>query len=434
MKVTLNVPEKVAQLCKNGAGPQISTLLEAAGLTNYEARIWSYALKNGEIDVLDTPEDLKVKKHFTDKGLNLEVNSYCITDLDEAIAVSKIDLTKYRVKDPEFNSWGVTMKGPDGEPVYRTNYQFKIKFELIKPEPIYEGLKAFIQKSKPIKKVVFKPLTKAGPNKNVAAEIAPFDMHFGKFAWHQETLSGNMDLAIAKRVFMESCLDNLAKIARWNPQRIYLILGQDLLHYENIWAKTPMSGHILDSDGRLPKVVETCMDCTMELTDACLQVAPELRIKRVSGNHDIHAAMFLARELAQRYRNNPQVVVDNDESVKKAELWGKLLVAWTHDASGRKEKVSFNELPLIWPDLWGKSRWREWHVGHKHKAEATQSKPMQTLGGVLIRQLAALSNIDRWHMEFGFTDAVPCCESFIWHKEKGIRASYPSFIDYLRFK
>lgn len=43
-----------------------------------------------------------------------------------------------------------------------------------------------------------------------------------------------------------------------------------------------------------------------------------------------------------------------------------------------------------------------------------------TQGGVLLRQLTALSPVDRWHFENLFTDAIPGGEAFLWDKDYGV--------------
>ena len=63
-----------------------------------------------------------------------------IRTLEQALEFSKVDKSKWEVERHVFNSWDVTMKGNDGEPLTATNYQvkvwFKPKFELNLEKPI----------------------------------------------------------------------------------------------------------------------------------------------------------------------------------------------------------------------------------------------------------------------------------------------------------
>ena len=77
-------------------------------------------------------------------------------------------------------------------------------------------------------------------------------------------------------------------------------------------------------------------------------------------------------------------------------------------------------LPQLWPEEWAKSKFREWHIGHKHTKAMTKFYPIVTEGGVIIRQIPSLATIDKWHSDHAFTDGVPASESFLWDKEWGI--------------
>jgi hypothetical protein len=46
------------------------------------------------------------------------------------------------------------------------------------------------------------------------------------------------------------------------------------------------------------------------------------------------------------------------------------------------------------------------------------------MGGVVLRQLTALSPVDKWHTDNLFTDAVPGGEGYIWNKTKGVTANF----------
>jgi hypothetical protein len=65
--------------------------------------------------------------------------SKSITTLEQALGFSEVDLNEWEVERHIFNSWDVTMKGEDGEPITKTNYQVKVwfrrkaKLELEKP-------------------------------------------------------------------------------------------------------------------------------------------------------------------------------------------------------------------------------------------------------------------------------------------------------------
>ena len=68
------------------------------------------------------------------------------------------------------------------------------------------------------------------------------------------------------------------------------------------------------------------------------------------------------------------------------------------------------------PDLWAKSIFREFHMGHLH-IEITG-----TNNGIIFRRIAAITATDAWHGENGFLAALRQAQAFIWHKEFGLQA------------
>ena len=145
----------------------------------------------------------------------------------------------------------------------------------------------------------------------------------------------------------------------------------------------------------------------------------------IFGNHDMHASYFLSCVIQEHFRNDKFVTVDNSESWDKAILWGKLLIGFTHHGDRRQVAV-VNSLPQLWPDLWAKSLFREWHTGHLHKKEEVKYTPVMTAGGVIIRRIPALSFFDKWHFDNRFIDAVPAGEAFLLNKNTGVEAHYTS--------
>jgi hypothetical protein len=84
-------------------------------------------------------------------------------------------------------------------------------------------------------------------------------------------------------------------------------------------------------------------------------------------------------------------------------------------------------LPQFFPELWGQSKYREWHTGHKHKKMEWKFAPVASAGGTVIRQIPTLSPIDAWHYQEGFVDAIPAGESFIWSKQNGVIAHFTAY-------
>src|SRR5699024_8144061 len=80
------------------------------------------------------------------------------------------------------------------------------------------------------------------------------DYHFGMLSWSDET-GADWDLDIAEKTLVRWFEQAIAQ----SPDTEKAVFAQlsDLLHYDGFDAVTPESKHLLDADGRFPKLVRT---------------------------------------------------------------------------------------------------------------------------------------------------------------------------------
>jgi hypothetical protein len=257
----------------------------------------------------------------------------------------------------------------------------------------------------------------------VAGEMTTFDAHAAKLAWLNETGYRNYDLGIAMKDIQYTNDNNLDLMSPHKPEKLFYILGQDLYHVDNMAGNTTNGTHAMDVDGRITKVHKKVFEVSRNNILNCAKLANTVEVIWIPGNHDFLASYMLAFALKEHFRNCPNITVDVGENPRKARLWGTLLVGWTHRIVN-KHTVWANELAQQFPELWAKSKFREWHYGDQHKKDQVKVNPIFTSGGVLCRQITALSPVDKWHTDNVFTDAVPGGESFLWSKEGGVFANF----------
>ncbi len=373
-----------------------------------------------------------VRKEYSKDKQYLEVTSYTVHTLEQALEVAEVDLEKWEVDRYTINSWTTTMKIRKvvgkvilDEPKTRTNYQVKVWLKARTIEVLDLAIRKLIQEMP--KFVPPKKTQRKVPKTPYALEMCLYDAHIGKLAWGKETLQGDYDIDIATDLFVKSAIGNLNYTANFNFEKVFLILGQDFFHVENYQSQTPLGGIKLDVDSRLLKIYWKGKEAFLKTVYLCREVAP-VEILWVPGNHDMHASFYLSEVVKEHFKNDEFVMVDNTAPWEKARLWGNLLVGYTHDANIRMANV-VNMLPQFWPELWGQSKYREWHTGHKHTKAEWKFMPTQTVGGVIVRQIPTLSTIDAWHSQNKFVDAVPGGESFVWSKENGICAHFTAYVN-----
>lgn len=374
----------------------------------------------------------KIRKEYSKDKQYLEVTSFTVHTLEQALETADVDLDKWEVDRYTVNSWAVTMKvkvAVEGdileEPRTKTNYQVKVWLKSRTVEVLDLAIRKLIQE---MPKFVPPKIQRRIPETPFALEMCLYDAHIGKLAWGKETMQGDYDVDIACDLFIKSAIENLNYTSNFNFEKVFFILGQDFFHVENYQAQTPLGGNILDVDSRLLKIYWKGKEAFLKAIYLCREVAP-VEVLWIPGNHDMHASFYLSEVVKEHFRDDKFVEVDNTAPWEKARLWGNLLVGYTHDANIRMTNV-INMLPQFWPELWGKSKFREWHTGHKHKKDEWKFKPTQTVGGVVIRQIPTLSTIDAWHSQNKFVDAVPGGESLVWSKENGICAHFTAYVNF----
>jgi len=362
---------------------------------------------------------------------SLDIVSHEFLETEEALKRAGIDEDVWEVVNLRRGCWTtpIAARVYEGKIITKEklvkNFSIRVTFRRKQPAAVETAFESLIERIPTFKYISTAP--KFSAPSGVALEVAPVDAHFGKLAWADETRRRDYDLEIAIKDYAHAIEQNLAWGSVFKPERIFFIVGQDLMHSENYQGTTPSGRHILDLDTRLPKLIETALEINIKAVYQCRAVAP-VEVIWIPGNHDPTASLWLCMALKQHFRDDKHVTIDASPCTRKARLWGNLLVGWAHEIVGKHESWA-NELAQAYPKEWGQSVYREWHHGHKHKKRETKTAPVMTHGGVLCRQLTALSPIDAWHFENLFTDAVPGGESFLWSKERGVFSNFTAWAE-----
>ena len=456
MLLKIKVPDLIAAFLQENPDAGRTTIAEKFQIGDKPARNYAAIGKMlhdfGSLDDIIDDEKLnecKVSKEYNPgKSGSITVTGLDLSDrfseegaVERALRVSKLNKKEWIPSKIKIGHWDTSLKlrkrtgdkphEYEDEPYPITHWTVSISLTPNTARPIYDAFEELFKQA-PVLAAPMTPTHFPSLNKDIAAETMNNDAHFLKFGWGKETMAGDMDLKIIQTQFVNAYTANLNNIAMFNPSKIHIVVGNDLMHSENIMAETPKGKNHLDTgDTRFQKGAFGCFNSLVKTVDMSLQVAP-VEILWIPGNHDYHASWWLSCMLQQRYLNYKHVTVDNGPSPKKGRLWGNLFIGWIHDASAGRANRAVNMVPQFWPIEWGKSRFRELHTGHKHKAEVTKFSPVYTVGGTIVRQCAGLTTLDYWHADELWTDAVPASESFLWHKDTGVFAWFNQNIDYLK--
>jgi hypothetical protein len=229
---------------------------------------------------------------------------------------------------------------------------------------------------------------------NLANVYTFTDSHVGALAWHRETGGGDWDLTIAEKTLTDCCMQMVASA----PQAATAVLAQlgDYLHYDSALAPvTPTHGHILDADGRMPKMVEVGVRILRRMVDMLLQHHERVVVLLGEGNHDITSSVWLRCMFRALYELEPRVTIIDSELPYYVFQHGATMLCWHHGHLAKKEA-----LPLLFaarfPQMWGATSKRYVHVGHMHHVQ-TREHP-----GIKVEQHPTLAAPDAHSARGGY--------------------------------
>lgn len=202
------------------------------------------------------------------------------------------------------------------------------------------------------------------------------DCHVGMLAWHKEG-GADWDLSIAERTLI-GCFEQMVVSSPAAKTAFIAQLG-DFLHYDSaVAAITPMHGHNLDADGRMPKMVKTAIRILRRVVDVALQKHERVVLLLAEGNHDVSSSVWLRAMFQALYENEPRIEVIDSELPYYTYQHGHTMLAWHHGHLAKNE-----QLPILFaaqfPKVWGNTERRYCHTGHRHHTEEKEHSGMTVI-------------------------------------------------------
>ena len=196
-----------------------------------------------------------------------------------------------------------------------------------------------------------------------------FDIHIGAMA-HRHESGENYDTNVAEKV-MNDFFDYSIQRAPASEKAV-LLIGGDMLHYDGMEAKTPASGHILDSDSRYAKLVYVAMRATRRAIRKMLEKHSLVEVQILPGNHDESGMIWLRAAMAAFYEEEPRVFVDTSPAIMHVTQFGKTLIGYTHGHTMKKADTRLAALARDHRKAFGQSEYVYTHSGHWHHQTVTE--------------------------------------------------------------
>ena len=323
-------------------------------------------------------------------------------------------------------SWDVAMKmvntEVDGKKVIRKSkplinknrkYSITLTVKPLGGNITFPQILSAFRELEPVDLVEYEYIKDLNQNGSYLLELPIMDFHLGKLSWSGETGKEDYDLKIAEKLWRKTVDDLIFKsLAFGNVEKIIFPVGQDFFHFDTP-RTTTTAGTQMDSDTRWEKMFVKGIELLVWAIERLRKIAP-VEVLWIPGNHDQMLSYAATVGLSQRYSSIESVTVDLSATPRKYRLFGKNLIGYSH---GEKEGKRLEGLMQVEaPELWGKSIFREFHMGHLH-TELTK-----TNNGIIFRRISAITATDSWHVENGFIGSVRQAQAFIWDRELGLQA------------
>jgi len=329
---------------------------------------------------------------------NIPGRSSEVSTVSESLDYHNIDTTRLEVNKVTVNSWG----SPDNE-----NKQVKLtltpKKFLSSAEIAEDFRKELSTFTPPIMPSVVKP------SGSYMLEMNIPDAHFGQLSWGEETGRGDWDIKIAAECYLET----VARMLEWGKSRpvekILFPIGHDFFNSDSL-TNTTTSGTPMDEDTRWMKTFSAGWKLVRDAVILASSLAP-VDVVCIRGNHDLQRAFYMAEVLSSWFKDHDGVTVDNSPRMYKMREYGKNLIGLTHGQGCKQDKLP-GIMASDWPEEWGRTRFREWHIGHFHQDNVKE------FAGCKVRTIQSIVSASEWSATMGMRSQRGA-DAFLWHKEYG---------------
>ena len=341
----------------------------------------------------------------------LELTGLTMPTEDEVMAKYGLDTAIWQVTRVVPNQWqGFYKKGVKGEESHEvvTMHSLRIYVERSVTPGLEIAAATLASRIKPLPRA--RRTTQRGfkPDDQMAV-FGLYDAHIGALAWEGET-DGNNDTDIAVARCKAAINDLITKLSKHPVKKMIVPFGNDFMHFDNERGETTSGRVVTDFDSRYGRVLVACHDVAAHLIDLCLEIADEVEIVYVGGNHDKLASLHIVHWLDQRYKDDQRVTVDVTMHPRKYRLWGSTLLGFAHGDRLVLQEC-YRHMAEESREHWATATCRELHFGDKHHRKQMNLTAIDTIGKVTLRQNPTIAPRDYWTQKMGF-DAVRCAD--VW--------------------
>jgi len=249
-------------------------------------------------------------------------------------------------------------------------------------------------------------------------EINLADVHIDKLCMIDETRN-EYSTEIGLQRLWQVIFDIVEKTKFYDIKKIILPFGQDIANIDNIFNSTT-KGTPQDTDVKYDVLYKSLLKNIIKIIHKLSEIAP-VEVIYIGGNHDKLTSFTMTEAMYWHFINNDNVEVDSIFNNRKYRLIGFNLLGLAHGADERKNIIYCMQNDV--PELWGKAKYREFHLSHFHK-----EKMIDEQNGIIFRWVSAICGNDAWTYNSGYVGSQKKAQAFIWDDEKGLECIINSYI------
>ena len=242
------------------------------------------------------------------------------------------------------------------------------------------------------------------------------DLHIGKLATKDGSNDTyNVDIAIDRAI--KGSMDLIDKSQPYNIDKIFFIIGNDVLHIDNAKTRTTTSGTPQDTDGMWYDNFKIARGVYCHIINMLSTIA-EVEVIHCPSNHDYMTGFMLADAVQCYFHNNKNITFNVDNNHRKYTKYGKNMMMFSHGDGCKIDQVPYlsaHESSKIWYE----TKYRYGYLHHIHHKDYFKFRSGKDYIGMTVEYLRSPSGTDRWHADNGYTGAKVALEAFIHHPDNG---------------
>lgn len=320
--------------------------------------------------------------------------------------------TEWEVVSWTFGKWEVAIKDEETNRTcvtIRAKIRPKIKKELTTEEYMDIVRDVFSSTIKPYKV----PKTKKTNtlNEDKLLELTGIELHLGKLSF--DGVSGqdyNSDIAqqrfykileeVVEQQYIEKC------------DTCLICIGNDFFNSDTV-GNTTTKGTQQFNDVNWKIMFNLGLDMYTQFILTLRDKFNHIEVRLQQGNHDYMSSFYLYTALQCYFKNDDVIKFSDDIKDVQVFEWGKCAIFYTHGDTNLKRLIK--SIPAEFYETWGRTLYRELHLGHLHSEIVVDDQ-----SGMITRRVGSPTGTDAWHYQERFVGATQKYQTFVWDKNEGL--------------